>query len=187
MKVTFEFTLEELVEAHLRFSKRSKTVRAWQRRDLIYVSGISGVVAYFIFFIKGPWVALIFAVISSVVAGVLYPTLHEATIKKRLRKLADEKRDAIGPLLCEVELTETGVVVKQGNTVSTYLWDQFEAIDVTGGSVDMFTADGAGVIVRSRAFKSADEKTALLTLQIHTSRSIGRRTTNEQIRHQASL
>ena len=42
MRVEFKYTIDDLVDAHLRLLKHSPTVRAWRWRDLVVASLLSG-------------------------------------------------------------------------------------------------------------------------------------------------
>jgi len=43
-------------------------------------------------------------------------------------------------------------------------WPSLEAVEETADSVDLFTRDGAGVVVRNRAFASGDERSKFIAL-----------------------
>jgi len=82
------------------------------------------------------------------------PFIRKKSVDKRLRKLLKEKLGETNSFICEVEITPAGFLTKALSTQMTYEWKDVESIATTAGSVDIFTRDGGGVIVRSRAFSS---------------------------------
>jgi hypothetical protein len=58
-------------------------------------------------------------------------------------------------------LTAVGVWIRQLNKQTTYEWESVEEIEETEDSVDIYTKDGGGLIVRKRAFTSPAEQNSL--------------------------
>ena len=163
MRVEFEFTQEELMDVHWRALKRSKAVASFRRREWLYFSLIWWVFAFVIFFGKGMVVALSISALSALIAAGLYPAIHQIVMESRLRKLFREKLDPKEPLVCEVELTPAGVWVRHAKTQTTYEWECVEAINLSEGDVEIIAKSG-GVMVRSRAFESEDDRQQFLHL-----------------------
>ena len=69
-----------------------------------------------------------------------------------------------GPYTCEVEIRSDGLWLRQMNKQIIHEWPSLEAVEETADSVDLFTRDGAGVVVRNRAFASGDERSKFIAL-----------------------
>lgn len=157
MHVRFEATEDELLDATQRFLARSKVVRSWRWKDLIAASLIAGVLP-FIFFFNRPATAIVWGVLAALICAVYYPFAHRRTVEKRLRNFIRETFGVRVPFICEVELTPVGVWVRQLNTQTTYEWESVAEINESEDSVEIFTREGSGVIVRKRAFESLQDQ-----------------------------
>ena len=165
MHVQFEFTQEDLIDVSRRSLARSGAVRSWRLRGLLYTVAFSwGLVFLFFFLLHEPMKGAIIGLIAAAVSGLLYPGSHRRAVEKRLRQLHREKFGGAGPFLCEVELTPVGVWVRQMNTQVTHEWESVERLEVTPDSVDIITRAGGGVVVRDRAFSSAEEREKFIEL-----------------------
>jgi hypothetical protein len=164
MRVEFEYTPEELVDAAERFMARSRAITSIRRKELIYSSLISGALAFLVLFSKGWIPALIAGILGALIGAALFTPMQRRTVAKRLRKLIQEKLKPGEPLVCEVELTAEGVGIRQAKSRTIYEWAEVETVNHADDSVEVFTRYGAGVIVRNRAFKSVDEKKQFVNL-----------------------
>jgi YcxB-like protein len=163
MRVEFEFTHEDLVEVQRRALQRSKAVASFRRREWAWFSLISAAFAFLLFFGKGWTIAVLVSVLSALIAGLLYPTIHKRVVEARVRKLIREKLDPNEPLECEVELTPAGLWIRQGKTQITHEWGGVESISSLANGIEIITRSG-GLMVRNRAFSSEDERTQFLQL-----------------------
>lgn len=157
MHVRFEATEDELLDATQRFLARSKVVRSWRWKDLVAASFIAGLIPFILFFSR-PATAIICGVLAALICAAYYPFSHRRTVNKRLRNFIRETLGARVPFICEVELTPVGVWVRQLNTQITYEWESVAEIKEAEDSVEIFTREGSGVIVRKRAFESLQEQ-----------------------------
>jgi hypothetical protein len=163
MHVRFEFTQDDLIDVSQRFLARSKMVRSWRWKGMLYTALLAWLLT-FMFFLGSPAKGLVIGLIAAVVSALIYPSLHRSGVEKRLRKLHQEKLGEAGPFICEVELTPIGVWVRQMNIQTTHEWEGVEEIKETEDSVDILTRDGGGVVVRKRAFNSPDEQKQFIEL-----------------------
>ena len=157
MHVRFEATEDELVNATQRFLARSKVVRSWRWKNLVSASLIAGLIP-FILFLKRPAAAVICGVLTALICAAYYPYSYRRTVETRLRNHIRESLGARMPFICEVELIPVGVWVRQLNTQITYEWESIAEIKEAEDSVEIFTREGGGVIVRKRAFESLEEQ-----------------------------
>ena len=169
MRVEFEFNQDDLIDVWKRVLARSKVVRSWEWQGLLYTAVVVWVLS-FLFFYKTPITGAIVGLVTALISALIYPSLYRSGVKRRMRSLAREKFGAAKTFLCEVELREDGIFVRQMNTQMVFEWENVEEIKETSDSVDVFTRDGAGVIVRGRAFDSPAERIRFIELaQAHVS------------------
>lgn len=163
MHVQFEFTEDDLVETAQRFLRRSKVVRSSRRKGLLWTAILTGALCFFIPPASGE-VRAAFGIIGALLGAALHAMTYQSSQEKNLRKFYREQLGSGGPFVCEVELTPVGVWIKQDGTQITHEWEKVEEIKETEDSVDIFTRDGAGVVVRDRAFTSPGDKQRFLEL-----------------------
>ena len=119
MRVQFEYTLDDVVDVQLRALKRSAEARAWRWQDMVVTSLLSGVLLFAI--IPGETSSrLIVGLIGLILGALLYPIVNESTVKRRLRKLFQENAGPDKVLICEVELSESGVHTRQNGMEIIY-------------------------------------------------------------------
>ena len=88
----------------------------------------------------------------------MYPRLEKSGLDGRLRRVVAEMMPDPGPYVCEVEIRSEGVWLRQMNKQIIHEWQSLEAIEETPDSVDIFTRDGGGVVIRNRAFASEGDR-----------------------------
>ena len=84
-------------------------------------------------------------------------SLPEAS-DQRLRALYQKSHPGVAVHQCAVELTAAGIEIKQIDRQTVYQWASIEEIVVTEDSVDFFTRDQCGVVLRKRAFATLTEQ-----------------------------
>src|SRR5258708_26733179 len=165
MKVQFSYTQEDMVDASMRLLARSKTVRSTRWQALLWTAGLTWLLVFALFgaSFKGGLIGLLAALISA----LIYPAMHRQSVQSRLRKFCKEKFGATTSFICEVELTPTGIWTQSLNTQTISEWKNVEEIVVTQDSVDIFTRQGGGLVVRNRAFESADQRREFIEMAQH--------------------
>src|ERR1700687_1216356 len=104
MGVQFEFTQEDLIDASQRLLARSKVVRSWRWKDLVFAALLCGMIV-FLFFWKTPLKGVVLGVLVAVVYALFFPSFYKKAAENRLRKFHKEKFGAANSFICEVELT----------------------------------------------------------------------------------
>ncbi|MEK6334326.1 MAG: YcxB family protein [Acidobacteriota bacterium] len=163
MRVQFDYTQDDLVDASKRFLARSKAVRRWRWQGLIMLAAV-GWVATFAFFYRSPTIGVWVGLVVAALCIVLYPILYESSLERRLRRIVKENHGDSKVFVCEVELAPEGLSVSGHNIRTTTDWKEVKEILVTSDTVDIFTNSGGGVIVRDRAFKSPQERQQFIDL-----------------------
>lgn len=157
MYVQFEFTREDLVDASKRLLNRQNQKRPSVWKSSLFSAFSVAVIIYFMFR-HDPKIGLL---LSLVVAGIIIfisPKLEKSGLDDRLQRVVAEMMPDNGPYICEVEIRSEGVWLRQMNKQIIFEWPSVEAIEDTADSIDIFTRDGGGVVVRNRAFASEDER-----------------------------
>ena len=163
MKVSFEFTVDDLVDGAERAVARSGLVRGWRWQRLIVTCVLSALVAYFV--VPGSDERKLFAaLVAAVICAAILPFSSGSGRKRRLQRYFREQFGGDGPFTCEVELTPAALVTVQRGARSERPWAMIRAIQVTENSVDFLTQGAGSVIVRNRAFKSREERDAFVEL-----------------------
>ena len=163
MHIQFEFTQDDLIDVSKRFLARSKVVRSWRWKGLLSTAFLAWLLV-FMFFFSTPIKGIIVGLVAAAIAALIYPSTHKRGVEKRLRKLHQEKLGDAISFICEVELTPVGVWVRQLNKQIMHEWESVEEIKESDDSIDIFTREGGGVIVRKRAFKSSEEQKQFIEL-----------------------
>lgn len=163
MHVEFEYTREDLIDATQRFLARSKVVRSWKTNGLLWAAILTWLLV-FTFFYRTPVKGALIGLVGAAVCALIFPAYHKRATEKRLRRLHEEILGNETSLRCGVEITPDGFTVTQRNHTAKYDWPSVAEIAETNDSVDIFTRDGGGVIVRNRAFESGADRTKFVEL-----------------------
>lgn len=163
MKVRFQFTVDDLVDTAERTAGRSGVVGSWRWQGMALSCLSSAAVAYVL--VPGSTQRrIIAAAAGAIVCAAIYPFTSGRSRKKRLLKLFREQFGGDGPYTCEVELLDSGVATTQAGTRSLREWQVITAIEDTPDSVDFITRGAGSIVVRNRAFRSAEERRQFLEL-----------------------
>ena len=163
MRVQFEFTIDDVVDVQLRVLRHSRAARSWRWRDQLLTSLLTGTMLFAIV-PEEITVRIIVGAIGLVLGAVLYPTLNERTVKRRLRKLCEENAGSDRVFLCQIELEESAIHTKQNGMEIIYPWVTVKEIRETNDSVDIYTQKGGCVVVRKRAFTRPGEQQQFIEL-----------------------
>jgi hypothetical protein len=163
MRVKFEFTQDDLIDATNRCSKRLKVVRSFQWTNMLATAVLAWALV-FLFFYNAPVKGLIVGFVAAAISAALFPIFNKRAIDKRIRQISREVFGDANSFLCEVELKPEGVWVRQMSRQVLHEWPSVVEIKETPDSVDIFTRDGLGVIVRNRAFATPDERSRFIEL-----------------------
>jgi hypothetical protein len=163
MHVEFEFKKEDLVDVAKRCLKRRNTKKADEWKASLYLA-ISVAVIVFFLLKKSPLIGLVTGLIAALVILLLYPRWLRSSLENRMRQIADEIMSGPGPYVSEVELRPEGLWLRQMDKQTIYEWKSLEAMEETADSVDIFSRDGGGVVVRNRAFSSEADRSRFIEL-----------------------
>jgi hypothetical protein len=162
MRVQFTYTQEDLVDATMRFSARSKSLRGLRRKRSMLSALLLGSVIFVVlrFSMKGA----IGGAVAALIALIIDPFTHRYQYRRNLRKIFKEQYGEDNEFICDVEVLPEGLNISGKNSQCHTEWATIEEIMSTEDSVDIFGRKGGGVIVRSRAFSSAEERQRFIDL-----------------------
>ena len=143
-------------------SKASQHKKTDEWKASLYL-GVSVAVILCFLLKTTPLTCLVTGLIAALVI-LLYPRWLRSSLENRMRQIADEIMAAPGPYVCEVELRPEGLWLRQMDKQTIYEWKSLEAVEETADSVDIFSRDGGGVVVRNRAFSSETDGSRFIEL-----------------------
>jgi hypothetical protein len=155
MKVGFQFDIDDLIDVHRRMTSASPTFKAIHRSTLVSTGAFIAVLAY--------WLTpgsvqerLIYAAAGAAAWCAVYPFIRRATLKSRLRSYWKEHLEGEGPFTLEVELSDQGVLLRQFRTETLSPWSMVKSVEEKDGAVEIAVLQGGFIVVRDRAFATAD-------------------------------
>lgn len=163
MKVSFDFTVNDLVDGAERAVARSGVARGWRWQRLVVSCTLTAIVAYIA--VPGSDANKLFgAAVAAILCAAILPFSSGSGRRHRLQQYFREQFGGDGPFTCEVELTPQALVTVQRGARNERQWSMIRAIQVTDNSVDFITQGAGSVIVRNRAFKTREEHDAFIDL-----------------------
>ena len=161
MRVQFIYSQEDLVDATMRFSARSKSLRGLRRKRAVWSALLLGsvILVVFRFSMKGA----ISGAVAALIALIIDPFTYKYQFRRNLRKIFKEQYGEENEFICEVELLPDGLKTSGENSQCRTEWETIEEIVSTNDSVNIFGRKG-GVIVRNRAFSSIEERLRFIEL-----------------------
>jgi hypothetical protein len=162
MRVKFTYNQEDLVDATVRFSARSKSLRALRNRRRLWSALLMWVImwALFRFSIIGALIG-VGAGMVVLLADLLW---YNRQYRRNLRKLFRDTYGDENEFVCQVELTPEALKTSGKDCQHNTGWEMIEEVISTNDSVDIFGRQGKCVIVRNRAFGSVEDRQRFIEL-----------------------
>jgi hypothetical protein len=162
MRVSFKYSQEDIVDATVRFSRRSRAIQRVRRRHTFWSA--VGLASLAILILKASVLGIIVGAVAALIVIIINPYLSDRRYRKTLREFYKEKLGVEDEFMCEVDLLPDGLNTGGHDCWSTTKWSDIEDIVLTSDSVDIFGRKGGGCIVRNRAFNSAEERQKFIEL-----------------------
>ena len=166
-KISFDATLDELVEVVLRYQNATKAAQSWRRTAMLSSGAVIGVL--FLFASSPLWrdgedgfVLFAIALALAALVGFLAGRAHDHSQKRRVRQYLAERLRGAEKLRCDIELRTSGVWIRQDNVEMLFKWSDVIAIEDQPTGVEMFFRSSL-VIARSRAFSAASDRVAFVS------------------------
>lgn len=163
MIVQFDATIDDVVDVSMRALARSKTLRAWNWQGLLTAALLAGL-PLFIVVQGGTGKKIMAGFGAALLAAALYVMTYKGSVEKRVRKLCLAQLGGDKPFRVEVELTESGVALRQLKTQHIYDWSTIVEIKEVNDAIYFYQRDGSGFAVRSRGFESIGKECEFIQL-----------------------
>jgi len=157
MRVQFDATLDDMVDAAFREVSRSRSLSRSRRWDYLAVSIVAGILAGITTYLVIPdtrEIRLVLAGVAAVGSAAITPIAQRLSAKRRVRAYLREKLGSETPFNVEVELSREGVSANQKTGKVILAWHQIDSIHETTDSIDILPRHGGIIVVRKRAFAS---------------------------------
>ena len=151
MKVAFDFTLDDLIDASERTLARSRVARGW-RSQAVWMSALLG--GAIVWLLRGD---VFLGLAGGALCAGLQVVFSRHTRKSRLLRYFRERLGSDGPYRCEVELTPEALVTVQNGVRTAREWSTVEAINDAQDAIEFYTRGAGTLVVRNRAFHSQEE------------------------------
>src|ERR1700730_5011990 len=161
MRVQFNYSQEDIVDASVRFFARSKSLRLMRRKRTAWLALLAWLLV-FVFF-RFSFHGAIAGMAAALIVVITDPFIYNYELRKNLRKIAKERYGEENEFVCDVELLPEGLKTSAENIHGTTEWETIEEVVSTDDSVDIFGRK-TGVLVQSRAFSSAEDRARFIEL-----------------------
>ncbi len=162
MKIQYESTIDETVEAEMRLIGRSKIARKWEREG--WVMGALILVLLLFYFClclcfgipaEKPIIIISLAVLAAI---AIYQVLYKNIVKRRVRSFLIEQLGTDKPLPSEFEFDEEGLVFRRMGTETKFSWNIIKEINEGNKYIEFITDRGGIALIPNRIFTTTDQK-----------------------------
>ena len=173
IKIAFDATLDDIVDAGMRFSKQSVSLRRARINAIAVVGFMSagGVLAGVLFRADRITTFLVVvvgavAIAFGLIAALVYRLFYDRSSRHRLRQVASEQLAGAASFHCEIELRPEVLWLKQGGTEVSFPWTEALAMHESSDAIELRFKGGL-VVARSRAFSADVERRAFVAQAKH--------------------
>jgi hypothetical protein len=172
MRIQFESTVEDFVDAHERVLSRSRAARSWQREGAVTTAVLGGLIMsipafVFAFVIWPPALALAWTGVAAIGGAAISWNSHRKKVKQRLYNYFREQFGERESLPCEVELSDSGLSTRQMGVQNLFEWPNVEEMSELEDTIEFYVYGGGGVFVKKRYFASPEEQRQFLEAARH--------------------
>ena len=161
VKVRFEFSAADMADVARRSANRSKTIRDLRWRAAASWSFLLGLILFFV--ISGSVIArATFSIAFGLALFFLLFRGGRSSPEAAYLKYFREQLGGDGPFLCEVEITPAGITTTQNGVEMKRGWPSVRDIVDTSDGLEFHWRTGGTLVVRDRAFKTPELRTAFL-------------------------
>ena len=156
MKIQFESTIDEVVDAQIRLFKKSKSAKRWKLQGLILAPLLF--IGFYFGIPDEQNIKLIFAFLASIIFIAIYLGTYKKTIKKRTKKLIIEQLGTDNPIPSEYEFNEEALIFRKMGTEIKINWNSIKKINENDKDIEFLIDKGDIAIIPNRIFASAKQK-----------------------------
>lgn len=163
-QVRFEATLDDAVDVTRRYQRHSPAARRVRRNDIAATVASTSIACFAVAVLvsKVPVLAgLALAIPVGLLTLGVYPLIHDRIVTGRVRRVLREAMRGAETIPVEIQLTSLGIAVRTANDTMTIEWPRVSRISDVPEGIELL-ADAAVVMVRARAFASAEDRARFL-------------------------
>lgn len=161
VRVRFEFSAADMADVARRSASRSKTIRDSRWQTAASWSALLGLALFFA--LSGSFNArATFSIAFCLVLFFLVFRGGRSSPNATYLKYYRERLGGDGPFLCEVEIAPAGITTRQSDTETKRPWSAVEDIVDTSDGLELHFRPGGTLVVRNRAFDTAELRSAFL-------------------------
>jgi hypothetical protein len=168
LRIGFDYSLDEAIDANDRFIRGSPAAQSARRRSVLSAGLVFGGAAFVVGLFRldrvdaiGWTLPLATGIALGAGFAALYSLLYERSIRSRVRSFLHDHARA-GSLHCEIELTPEGVRVRQPYTEIFFDWRDAVAVVDAADAIELHFEMGM-VLARNRAFATAADRAEFLS------------------------
>ena len=164
MRVSFEATIDEIVDAHLRLFAESAVGRRDRGVASVATAALTGAAVFYI--LRG---SLLLAIpltgVGAALGYLLFGREYRKTLRKKTRKLVIEQLGRDAPVPVSVSLDPEVLIVEQLATTVHFRWEQVTRMVDLPAAVEFRAVQPAALMrVLARAFASMADRAAFVRL-----------------------
>jgi hypothetical protein len=166
-RVEFDATIDECVDAQIRMANRTKTYRR-RRRERVLLGIMVAVVFAVTILVLASYVTVLDVAVAvggglgfGLLSSYLYGIYFDWHVRHYGRRLTKEMYGGASTVRFEIELRPDAVWAKSRGTEISFAWTSLTGIENAEHGIELWFDPGL-VIVRSRAFASADARQQFL-------------------------
>ncbi len=161
VRVRFEFSAADMADIARRSADRSKTIRDSRWQAAASWSALLGLALFFA--LSGTFIGrATFSVAFCLVLFILFSRWRRSSPNATYLKYYREQLGGDGQFLCEVEITSAGITTRQNGIETKRPWSVVEQIIDTSDGLEFRCRIGGILVVRDRAFETAELRSAFL-------------------------
>ena len=163
-RAQFEATFDDVVDVSRRFARHSPAARRVRRNEIAATVGSTAAACFIVSVLVSDLPVLAglgMAILVGLLALGVYPPIHDRIVARRTRLFLREGMRGDDAVAIEVELTSVGVVLRARNDTMTIDWPRIVRISDVPDGIEIL-AEAAVVMVRARAFASAEDRARFL-------------------------
>lgn len=171
MRLEFNSTLDEIVDAHMRLAEHAQAYRQERRRAQWLVAAcyaVASVVAVLRGIdVSGVAAAITFAfgLASGMLGFFVYGRFHDWYARRNCRRMVRELYRGLEPVGCAFEVRHDSLWSRMKDVETSFPWSSLTRVNEASDSIELWFNPGLAV-VRNRAFRSQDERRVFLDLAI---------------------
>lgn len=167
VRLEFDSTLDEIVDANMRQAGRARTYRQ-ERRWGQWLVAVCYFFATVVAVLRGidvsgvaAAITLAFALVSGMLGFVVYGRFHDWYARRNCSRMVREQYRGLEPVGCAVEVRQDSLWSRVKDIETSFPWSSLTRVNEVSDSIELWFNPGLAV-VRNRAFRSQDERRVFL-------------------------